>query len=244
MRDDPQQPPAPAPGDGGCSHNGCGCGHGSDGAPPYSVSRRSFIKTMGVSAAAGSLAAAAQASGVLGKPKQDGQGGTILGPDAVAITLTINGKPAPLKVEPATTLLEALRIHLGLTGAKEVCDRGACGACSVIMDGKLVNSCMTFAVDCIGSQITTVEGLGGGTPEAMDPVQAAFVKHDAMQCGYCTPGFVVACRAFLNKNPKPTLEEIKHGLGGNICRCGTYTNIFNAVLEASGQPPVMEQKAT
>jgi aerobic-type carbon monoxide dehydrogenase small subunit (CoxS/CutS family) len=205
------------------------------------VSRRSFIKTMGVSAAAGSLAAAAQASGVLGRRDQDA-GVPILGPDAVGISLTVNGKAMPLEVEPATTLLEALRIHLGLTGAKEVCDRGACGACSVIVDGKLVNSCMTLAVDCVGSQITTVEGIG--TPEAMDPLQTAFVKHDAMQCGYCTPGFVVACRAFLDKNPKPTLEQIKHGLGGNICRCGTYTNIFNAVLEASGQSPVMEQKAS
>jgi aerobic-type carbon monoxide dehydrogenase small subunit (CoxS/CutS family) len=197
---------------------------------------------MGVSAAAGSLAAAAQASGMLGAKQGQSSGTPILGPDAVSITLTINGKPMPLKVEPATTLLEALRINLGLTGAKEVCDRGACGACSVIVDGKLVNSCMTFAVDCVGSSITTVEGIG--TPEAMDPLQAAFVKHDAMQCGYCTPGFVVACRAFLDKNPKPTLEQIKHGLGGNICRCGTYTNIFNAVLEASGQSPVMEQKAS
>jgi len=198
---------------------------------------------MGVSAAVGSLAAAAQASAALGAKKgQDASGTPILGPDAVSITLTINGKAMPVKVEPATTLLEALRINLGLTGAKEVCDRGACGACSVIVDGKLVNSCMTFAIDCVGSQITTVEGIG--TPDAMDPLQAAFVKHDAMQCGFCTPGFVVACRAFLDKNPKPTLEQIKHGLGGNICRCGTYTNIFNAVLEASGQSPVMEQKVS
>jgi aerobic-type carbon monoxide dehydrogenase small subunit (CoxS/CutS family) len=199
------------------------------------------MKGMGVSAAAGSLAAAANASGIAGLVQgQDGAGGPILGPDAQTINLMINGKQTPVKVEPATTLLEVLRIHLGLTGAKEVCDRGACGACSVIMDGKLVNACMTFAVDCVGSLITTVEGLG--TPDMMDPVQVAFVKHDAMQCGYCTPGFVVASRVFLNNNPKPTLEQIKHGLGGNICRCGTYTNIFNAVLEASGQSPVIEQK--
>ncbi len=216
------------------------------GAPeaPGQVSRRSFIKTVGVSAAASSLAAAAQASGVLGKSLDDQDpktsGPAMLGPDAVTITLNVNGKNTPLKVEPATTLLEALRIHMGLTGAKEVCDRGACGACSVIMNGKTVNSCMTLAVDCVGSPITTVEGLG--TPDAMDPVQVAFVKHDAMQCGFCTPGFVVASRVFLNNNPKPTLEQIKHGLGGNICRCGTYTNIFNAVLEASGQSPVMESK--
>jgi aerobic-type carbon monoxide dehydrogenase small subunit (CoxS/CutS family) len=199
---------------------------------------------VGVSAAASSLAAAATASGVMGRhldePEGKGSGPAMLGPDAVAISLNVNGKMMPVKVEPATTLLEALRIYLGLTGAKEVCDRGACGACSVIMNGKTVNACMTFAVDCVGSAITTVEGLG--TADAMDPVQVAFVKHDAMQCGFCTPGFVVASRVFLNNNPKPTLEQIKHGLGGNICRCGTYTNIFNAVLEASGQSPVMEQK--
>jgi xanthine dehydrogenase YagT iron-sulfur-binding subunit len=237
----PDVPADPHASSNGCGHDGCGCSKEHADNSPFSVSRRSFIKTMGVSAAAGSLAAAAQASAMLGKPKQDG-GAAILGPEAVAITLTINGKATPLKVEPATTLLEALRIQLGLTGSKEVCDRGACGACSVIVDGKLVNSCMTFAVDCIGSEIKTVEGVGA--PDKLDPIQAAFVKHDAMQCGYCTPGFVVACRAFLDKHPKPTLEEIKHGLGGNICRCGTYTNIFNAVLEASGQPPVMEQKAS
>ncbi len=231
MRDDPNVPvpPHPLPGVNG------------NGKPKFAVSRRSFMKTMGVGAAAGSLAAAAQATGVLGLATEP-EGVPEMGPDALTITLNVNGKPTPVKVEPATTLLEALRIHMGLTGTKEVCDRGACGACSVIMDGKIVNACMTFAVDCVGSTITTVEGLG--TPDAMDPVQVAFVKHDAMQCGFCTPGFVVASRVFLNNNPKPTLEQIKHGLGGNICRCGTYTNIFNAVLEASGQPVVMEQGNT
>jgi aerobic-type carbon monoxide dehydrogenase small subunit (CoxS/CutS family) len=237
MRDDPTVPSTP-PTDGSCSNGACAV---PDAPAKFSVSRRSFIKTMGVSAAAGSLAAAAHASGIAGLAEsQEHAGGPILGPDALTITLTINGKPTPVKVEPATTLLETLRIHLNLTGSKEICDRGACGGCSVIMDGKLVNACMTLAVDCVGSQITTVEGIG--TPDALDPVQVAFVKHDAMQCGYCTPGFVVASRSLLNNTPKPTLEQIKRGLGGNICRCGTYTNIFNAVLEASGQSPVMEQK--
>lgn len=233
MRDDPNVPATPP------------TGGNEVGKPKFSASRRSFMKTMGVSAAASSLAAAARASGVTGlgdEPEKGagaGPGGPMMGPDPLTIGLNVNGKPTPVKVEPATTLLEALRINLGLTGAKEVCDRGACGACSVIMDGKVVNACMTLAVDCVGSAITTVEGLG--TPDAMDPVQVAFVRHDAMQCGFCTPGFVVASRVFLNNNPKPTLEQIKHGLGGNICRCGTYTNIFNAVLEASGQPVIMEQ---
>ncbi len=215
-------------------------GRGDDGKPRFSASRRSFMKTMGASAAAGSLAAAAHATGIAGLGDEpEKQGGPILGPDALTITLNINGKQVPVKVEPATTLLELLRINLGLTGSKEVCDRGACGACSVILDGKLVVSCLTLAVDCVGSQITTVEGIG--TPDAMDQVQVAFVKHDAMQCGYCTPGFVVAGRVLLNNNPKPTLTEIKRGLSGNICRCGTYTNMFNAVLEASGQSVIVEQ---
>ncbi len=216
----------------------------TNGKPRFSVSRRSFIKTMGVSAAAGSLAAAAHATGLAGMgddPEKAGAGGgpQVLGPDVVSITLNINGKQMPVRVDPASTLLEVLRINLGLTGAKEVCDRGACGACSVILDGKLVVSCLTLAVDCVGSRITTVEGIG--TPDNMDPVQVAFVKHDAMQCGYCTPGFVVASRVLLNGNPKPTLTEIKRGLSGNICRCGTYTNMFNAVLEASGQAVIVEQ---
>jgi aerobic-type carbon monoxide dehydrogenase small subunit (CoxS/CutS family) len=223
------------------------------GAPesPGQVSRRSFIKTVGVSAAASSLAAAASASGVLGKhldepeAKPSGSGAALFGPDPINITLNINGRAAQLMAEPATTLLEALRLHLNLTGTKEVCDRGACGACSVIIDGKLVNACMLLAMDCIGTKITTVEGLAADDSKGgmkLDPVQEMFVKHDGMQCGFCTPGMVVASRALLNDTPKPTMYQIKRALSGNICRCGTYTNIFNAVLEASGQPVVMDQR--
>jgi aerobic-type carbon monoxide dehydrogenase small subunit (CoxS/CutS family) len=196
------------------------------------------MKTMGVSAAVSSIGAAVE---VKAAELAERAGPEILGPDLVDITLNINGKAMPLKVEPATTLLEALRIQLGLTGSKEVCDRGACGACSVLVDGKIMNSCLTLAVDVVGTQITTVEGLV--KDGKLDPIQEAFIKHDAMQCGYCTPGFVVASRALLNAKPKPTLDEIKHYLSGNICRCGTYGNMFNAVLEASGQPVIMDQKA-
>jgi aerobic-type carbon monoxide dehydrogenase small subunit (CoxS/CutS family) len=215
------------------------------------VSRRSFIKSVGVSAAASSLAAAAQGAGLLGQHMDDeqdksaGKGPAILGPDPANITLNINGKNIQLQAEPATTLLEALRLHLNMTGSKEICDRGACGGCSVIIDGRLVNSCMLLAMDCINCKITTVEGLSSldaGGNIKLDPVQEMFVKHDAMQCGYCTPGFVVASRSLLNDHPKPTLEQIKRALSGNICRCGTYTNMFNAVLEASGQSPIIEQK--
>lgn len=203
------------------------------------VTRRSFIKTLGVSAAAASLSAVPASAGIVGGRAVD-DGVPMAGPDPVDTTLTINGKGVKIKIEPATTLLEALRVQCNLTGSKEICDRGSCGGCSVLVDGKLVNSCMMLAMDAVGVPITTVEGLA--TDGKLHPVQEAFVKHDALQCGYCTPGLVMACRALLNQNPKPTLDQIKRGTSGNICRCGTYTNIFNATLEASGQPPVMDQK--
>lgn len=201
------------------------------------VTRRDFVKTLGATAAASSFAAAAQGRGIVDQPEP---GPPVLGPGPAPITLDINDTPVRLVVEPATTLLEALRLHAGLTGAKEICDRGSCGGCSVIIDGLVVNACMTLAVDCIGSRITTIEGLARNG--ALDPVQQSFIRHDALQCGYCTPGLVMACRALLDKLPKPTLDQIMRGLSGNICRCGTYTNVFNAALEASGQPPIMDQK--
>jgi xanthine dehydrogenase YagT iron-sulfur-binding subunit len=149
----------------------------------------------------------------------------------VAITLSINGKAHSLNVEPRVTLLDALRDRLNYTGAKKVCDRGTCGACTVLMDGKAVYACMVLAVDAQGRNIQTVEGLSQGSE--LHPVMRAFVEHDAQQCGYCTPGFVVAVKAFLDENPNPTYEQVKDGLGGNLCRCGTYVGIRKAVLEAA-----------
>lgn len=201
------------------------------------VSRRFFVQTLGVGAASTSIGSAAEAWAAKNVPARTDDPAAI-GPDPVAITLTVNGKPLNLTIEPSTTLLEALRVHANLTGSKEVCDRGSCGACSVLIDGKLSVSCMMLAVDAVGTAITTVEGLS--TDGNLDPIQAAFVKHDALQCGYCTPGLVMASKSLLNANPKPSLEQIKVGLSGNICRCGTYTNIFNAVLEASGQEPIQD----
>ncbi len=131
------------------------------------------------------------------------------------------------------TLLRALRNHLGLTGAKEVCERGACGGCTVLLDGAPICACLLLAVDAVGHEITTVEGLGA--PDRLSPVQAAFVECDALQCGFCTPGFVVASTALLRQNPHPSLEEIKAGLAGNLCRCGTYGRIFEAVQRAAQQ---------
>jgi xanthine dehydrogenase YagT iron-sulfur-binding subunit len=228
---------------GGCGQ-GCGCSQAASPSEPApltsGVSRRSFIKTVGVSAAATSITTAGEARAAAIAGEQPADGPVIQGPDALDITLTVNGQPLKLNVEPATTLLEALRVHANLTGAKEICDRGACGGCSVIIDGQLINACMMLALDAVGTQITTIEGLAKNGK--LDPVQESFVRHDALQCGYCTPGLVMACRALLNDTPKPTLDQIRRGLSGNICRCGTYTNIFNAALEASGQSPIMDQK--
>ena len=204
------------------------------------VSRRSFIQTLGLSAAASAVSARAEAA-LAHRQQGDAKAANqpvILGPDPIKITLNINSVDTALTIDPATTLMEALRWHTPLTGTKEVCDRGACGACSVLMDGKLINSCMMLAIDAMGSKIITIEGLSQG--EKLDPLQEAFVKHDALQCGFCTPGLVLACKALLDGNPKPNLDQIKHGLSGNICRCGTYTNVFNAVLEASGQAPITD----
>ncbi len=190
-------------------------------------SRRAFLKGLGV----GALTSAAQPFRAFAQGAQGADSQT-LGPDAVEITLEINGAPRTLKVEPRVTLLDALRNRLDQTGTKLVCDRGTCGGCSVLLDGRAVYGCMVLAVDAVGRKITTIEGIG--TPEKPDPVQRAFVECDALMCGFCTPGFVVATRALLNETPKPTREQIVRGLSGNLCRCGTYPRIIDAVEKAAG----------
>jgi xanthine dehydrogenase YagT iron-sulfur-binding subunit len=192
---------------------------GKEDRPGLNLSRRNFIRAAGVVAA--STAAGGAASLAPREPQVPPAAGS-------PITLTVNGTARTLNVEPRTTLLSALRNQLEVTGPKEVCERGACGACSVLVDGILLNSCMLLAIDCAGKQVTTAEGLASG--DKLDPVQEAFWYHDGMQCGYCTPGFVVAIRAVLNKKPNATLEEIKAGCAGNICRCGAYPRIFAAAL--------------
>ncbi|MEI7657374.1 MAG: (2Fe-2S)-binding protein [Phycisphaerae bacterium] len=204
------------------------------------VSRRGFMQSLGVSAAAASVAANAEAIAKSGRAGgSDGDAPSVMGPNPIDLTLTVNGVKHAMKVEPCTTLLEALRLHAGLTGTKEICDRGSCGGCSVLIDGVLTISCMMLAVECAGASITTVEGLAkaDGT---LHPLQEAFIRHDALQCGYCTPGFLVAGAWLMASTPKPTLPQIQHAMAGNICRCGTYTNIFNAVLEATGQRPLID----
>jgi xanthine dehydrogenase YagT iron-sulfur-binding subunit len=189
------------------------------------LSRRDFLKLTGASAAAPLMAGAAAA--ITAAPPDS----AVQGPGKVPVSLNVNGKKLSAQLEPRVTLLDALRDQFELTGAKRVCDRGTCGACTVLMDGKAVYSCSVLAIDAQAKAITTVEGLG--TPEKMHPVQQAFVDNDGQQCGFCTPGFVVACKAFLDQHPNPTPEQIKHGLGGNFCRCGTYAGIRAAVMQAA-----------
>jgi xanthine dehydrogenase YagT iron-sulfur-binding subunit len=154
-----------------------------------------------------------------------------MGPAAVPITLTVNGKPLKLSVEPRETLLDTLRNKLDHTGAKRVCDRGTCGACTMIVDNKVQYGCTILAIDAQGKKIETIESLTANG--RIHPIVPAFVNNDAQQCGYCTPGFVMASKGFLDKNPNPTYEQVKEGLGGNLCRCGTYVGIRKAVLEAA-----------
>lgn len=147
------------------------------------------------------------------------------------ITLTVNGRPVSLEVAAHHTLLQVLRDQLGLTGAKDGCSEGDCGACTVLLNGAAVNSCLILAPQADGADILTIEGLG--TPEAMHPLQAAFVEEGGTQCGYCTPGVIMSALALLNENPQPTEEEIRWALAGNICRCTGYTKIIAAVQRAA-----------
>jgi xanthine dehydrogenase YagT iron-sulfur-binding subunit len=209
---------------GGNQNSGMSKVDGRDAKP--SVTRRDFLRTAGVGAAATGLVGGAPAA----SPPE------VLGPDAVALSLKVNGAVRSVNAEPRVTLLRALRNQLDLTGAKEVCERGACGACTVLLDGDPICSCLMLAADAVGHEITTVEGIG--TPEKMSALQAAFVECDALQCGFCTPGFVVAGTAFLRRNPAPDLDQIKTGLSGNVCRCGTYGRIFEAVQKAAKAAPL------
>jgi xanthine dehydrogenase YagT iron-sulfur-binding subunit len=193
--------------------------------PNSGVSRRSFLKGTGLVISVPLVSPGVRAITVQGAEVK------IFGPDKAPISLTINGAPRKVTVEPRTTLLDTLRNELDLTGAKPVCDRATCGACTVIMDGKPIYSCSVLAIDAEGKKITTVEGLEQNGK--LHPIQQAFVDNDAQQCGFCTPGFVVACKAFLDKNPSPTPEQVQRGLGGNLCRCGTYIGIRAAVAQAA-----------
>lgn len=190
------------------------------------VSRRGFLRGAG---AVISSSIVAGAESLQSSPKPAGT--QVFGPGKVSMALKVNGIARKLQLEPRITLLDALRSELELTGAKRVCDRGTCGACTVIIDGKPAYACSILAIQGQEKDIRTVEGLAQGNQ--LHPIQQAFVDHDAQQCGYCTPGLVMACKAFLDKHPNPTLDEIRVGLGGNLCRCGTYVGVTQAVLQSS-----------
>ena len=153
------------------------------------------------------------------------------GPGPVSLSLLVNGEVRTALADPATTLVEFLRDALGLTGTKIGCDRGACSACTVWIDGEVAASCMTLAFDAREHSITTIEGLIRAGE--LHPVQRAFIEHDALQCGFCTPGMVMSCAHLVDKNPRCTLEDVKTAISGHLCRCGTYPNIFKATLAAA-----------
>ena len=158
--------------------------------------------------------------------------GAVFGPGRVAVKLRVNGADHAIELEPRTTLAEALRLNLGLTGTKIGCDRGACSACTVWLDNVPVNSCTTFALDAVGRSVTTIEGLAQG--DRLHPVQDAFIAHDATQCGFCTPGMVMSCAALLARNANPTRDDVRAATSGNLCRCGAYPTIEGATLAAAG----------
>jgi aerobic-type carbon monoxide dehydrogenase small subunit (CoxS/CutS family) len=191
------------------------------------LSRRGFLKGMGGGILGGAVVAEGLLKGEAGAAKGDAE--VVRG--RTRITLKVNGQARQVEVEPRTTLLSALRNRLDMTGTKEVCDRGQCGACTVLLDGKAVLACMMLALEARGREITTVEGLAQGGE--LSAVQQAFVEEDGQMCGFCTPGMVMAATVLLKEKPHPTLEEIRAGVSGNVCRCGTYPKVFAAVQSAA-----------
>lgn len=192
------------------------------------LSRRAFLKGAGVTTAG----TVALGSGLVSFTVADNPAKTnVMGPGDTKVQLEINGRSQTVWVEPRTTLADALRNELNLTGTKVVCDRGSCSACTVWINDKPVNSCMTLAVDAEGQKITTVEGLA--KDGKLHPVQEAFIEHDAAMCGYCTPGMLMSTAALLERNPNPTLEDVKAATSGNLCRCGTHPKVFEATLAAA-----------
>jgi len=187
------------------------------------VSRRDFLKISGISVVP-----------LVTRPRTlmaAGDEVPVYGPGKVPMEFDINGKNYKANLEPRVTLLDALRDQFELTGAKRVCDRGECGACTVLIDGKTIYACSVLAIEAQHKPIITVESLMHSG--ALHPVQQAFVDNDATQCGFCTPGFVVSCKAFLDRHPNPTPDEIRRGLSGNLCRCGTYAGIRKAIAQVA-----------
>lgn len=187
----------------------------------HSVTRRLFLRGTGATASGVALLADMHIAAAADEPP-------IVGPGAIPLTLTVNGRNQEVSVEPCMTLAEVLRGPLDLTGTKIGCDRGACSACTVWLDGAPVASCMLLAVDVGARAVTTIEGLARG--DTLHPVQEAFIAHDALQCGYCTPGMVMSCAALLERVPNPTADDVRAAIDGHLCRCGAYPHIVEAVL--------------
>ena len=190
----------------------------------FRFSRRNFLKTTSVVGIAETVITPDEAEAQTGPP--------VIGPGDVPVRLNVNGRQIDLTIEPRVTLLDALRMRADQTGNKRGCDRGTCGACTMLVDGRPVYSCSTLAIEVQGKQIRTVDGLANGN--TLHPVQQAFVDTDGLMCGFCTPGFVMATVALLERTPNPTLDQAKKGLDGNICRCGTFVRIMEAALKAKG----------
>ena len=196
-----------------------------DSGERFTVSRRGFLKTTGITSIAATVVGAAEAEAQTPAARA-------VGPGEVPVSLMVNGKRLDLRIEPRVTLLDAIRTRADMTGNKRVCDRGACGACTMIVDGRTVYSCSTLAIEVVGKQVRTVDGLANGA--TLHPVQQAFCDADGLMCGFCTPGFIMASVALFEKHPTATVEQVKRGLDGNICRCGTFTRILEANMKLRG----------
>ena len=194
-----------------------------------SVTRRDFLKTTGTS----TIAVAALSTPVFEKQADAATEPQIYGPGAVPMRFNINGVEHNLSVEPRETLLEVLRFRLDLTGTKLTCDAGNCGGCTVLINGTTRYACMTLAIEAQGQEIVTIEGIATG--DKLHPVQEAFIEEDALQCGFCTPGFIISTVTAIKTNPQASVEEIKKELSGHICRCGSYNNIFKAIATAKAK---------
>src|SRR5215204_3978481 len=215
------------------------------GPSDFDLSRRKLLLGTAASVAFGSAAPPTARAQMPAAPAQPAAGQTV---PISKVSFNVNGRPRELELDTRTTLLDALREHLHLTGSKKGCDHGQCGACTVIVGGRRINSCLTLAVMHEGDEVTTIEGLG--TPDNLHPMQAAFVKHDGYQCGYCTPGQIVSAISMLDEikagipshatadltaHPQMTEAELRERMSGNICRCGAYSNIVEAITEVAGR---------
>lgn len=195
---------------------------------PSGISRRAFLKGLGTAA----VTAAASGSEAVAAELAKANAEQVVGPGKVPVTFRLNGQPVRVEVEPRVTLLDALRLQLGHTGPKEGCDRGSCGACTVLFDGKPVYACMKLAVEASGADVETIEGQA--IDGKLSAVQAAFIQTDGSQCGFCTPGFIMSITGLLRENSHPTEAEVRKACSGNVCRCGSHPRIVAAALEAAG----------